>query len=89
MCRNIKTLFNFDPPATSSEIDEAALQYVRKISGFREPSELNKKAFFRAVKRVSSDTRELVNSLKTNSQPKDREVEERRARQRAAIRFGT
>jgi hypothetical protein len=88
MCRNIKTLFNFDPPATDEEIRASALQYVRKISGHTKPSQANEAAFERAVDRVAAVTRELVESLVTNAPPKDRELEAAKARARAAKRYG-
>ena len=80
MCRNIKTLFNFDPPATKEEIDAASLQFVRKLSGFNSPSKVNEEAFNNAV--------ELLKSLTTNAEPKDREVEAEKAHERAVKRFG-
>ena len=89
MCRNIKTLFNFDPPATDEEIREAALQFVRKLSGFNKPSKANEVAFNRAVEEVGTAARNLLDSLVTNVEPRDREVEAERARARAANRFGT
>ena len=88
MCRNIKTLFNFDPPATDEEIRASALQYVRKISGYTKPSRANEAAFERAVDRVAAVTRELVDSLVTGSGPRNREEEAARARARAAKRYG-
>lgn len=88
MCRNIKTLFNFDPPATDEEIRASALQYVRKISGYTKPSRANEDTFERAVERVAAATRELVDSLVTNAAPKDREEEAAKARARAAKRYG-
>lgn len=88
MCRNIKTLFNFDPPATDEEIQASALQYVRKVSGYTKPSQANQAAFERAVDRVTAVTRELMDSLVTNAPPKDREVEAAKARARAAQRYG-
>ena len=87
MCRNIRTLYNFEPPATDDEIRDAALQYVRKISGFTKPSHANEQAFQRAVDEVAEATLRLVNSLVTAAEPKDREVEAERARARAAKRF--
>jgi hypothetical protein len=87
MCRNIQTLFNFEPPATDDEIRDASLQYVRKISGFTNPSQANEEAFARAVDEVSAATRRLVDELVTNSPPKDREVEAERRRERGAKRF--
>jgi hypothetical protein len=89
MCRNIHTLFNFEPAATEEEVRDAALQYVRKISGFTKPSQANEEAFARAVDEVAAETRRLVDSLVTNAPPKDREVEAERRRARAAERFAT
>jgi hypothetical protein len=89
MCRNIKTLFNFDPPATDEEISASALQFVRKLSGFNKPSKANEAAFNRAIEDVSAIARTLIDSLETNAEPRDREVEAERARARAAERFGT
>jgi hypothetical protein len=89
MCRNIKTLFNFDPPATDDEIQAAALQFVRKLSGFNEPSKANEEAFNRAIQDVAGVARKLLDSLVTNAGPRNREVEIERARARNAIRFGT
>lgn len=88
MCRNIKTLFNFDPPATEDEIQAAALQFVRKLSGFNTPSKANEEAFHRAVQEVSVVARNLLDSLVTNAEPRNREVEIERARARNAKRFG-
>ena len=88
MCRNIKTLFNFEPPATDEEIQASSLQYVRKISGFTKPSKANEEAFDRAVDEVARISRELLENLVTNASPKDREVEAARRRERAAKRFG-
>jgi hypothetical protein len=87
MCRNIQTLFNFEPPATDDEVHDAALQYVRKISGFTNPSQANEAAFMRAVDEVTEATRRLVDSLVTTAAPKDREVEAARRRERGAKRF--
>ena len=87
MCRNIKTLFNFEPPATDDEVRAAAVQYVRKISGSTRPSQVNEAAFERAVEDVAAVTRRLVDSLTTSAPPKDREVEAAKARARAADRF--
>jgi len=87
MCRNIHTLFNFEPGATDDEVRDAALQYVRKISGFTKPSRANEEAFARAVDEVSAATRRLVDSLVTAAPPKDREVEAERRRARSAARF--
>ncbi|MFN7121178.1 MAG: DUF2277 domain-containing protein [Hydrogenophaga sp.] len=89
MCRNIKTLFNFEPPATELEIRDAALQFVRKLSGFNVPSHANEEAFDRAVAQVADSARELIQSLRTNAEPRDREVEAAKARARTAARFGT
>ena len=88
MCRNIKTLFNFEPPVTDEEIRAAALQFVRKLSGFNRPSQVNEAAFRRAVEKTTDVARELLHSLVTSAPPRDREVEAERARQRAAVRFG-
>lgn len=88
MCRNIKTLFNFDPPATDEEIREASLQFVRKISGMNKPSIVNEVVFNEAVEKVTGDARNLLNSLVTSSEPRDREVEAKRAHERALKRFG-
>ena len=87
MCRNIQTLFNFEPEATDEEIRNSSLQYVRKISGFTKPSHANEEAFARAVDEVSAATRRLVDSLVTVAPPKDREVEAERRRARSAARF--
>ncbi len=89
MCRNIKTLFNFDPPATDEEIQGASLQFVRKLSGFNAPSKVNEAAFNRAVEEVAAVARTLLGSLVTTAAPRDRAVEAARARSRAAARFGT
>jgi hypothetical protein len=89
MCRNIKTLFNFDPPATDEEIEAASLQFVRKLSGFNKPSKVNEEAFDRAIEKVTAIAKELLDSLVTNAEPRDREIEAERARARAAERFGT
>ena len=89
MCRNIKTLFNFDPPATDEEIHAASLQFVRKLSGFTEPSKVNEAAFNRAVEQVAVAARNLLDSLVTSAEPRNREVEAERARARAVERFGT
>jgi hypothetical protein len=87
MCRNIKTLFNFDPPATDIEVHDAALQFVRKLSGFNAPSKANQAIFAKAVEDVSAVARTLIDSLVTNADPRNREVEATRARERAKIRF--
>ncbi len=89
MCRNIKTLFNFDPPATDEEIRGASLQFVRKLSGFNTPSRANEAAFNRAVEEVATVARNLLDLLVTGAKPRDREVEAMRARARAAERFGS
>jgi hypothetical protein len=88
MCRNIRTLFNFDPPATELEIRDASLQFVRKLSGFTVPSKANEAAFERAVEQVAASARALIGSLVTNAQPRQREVEAARAKARSAARFG-
>ncbi len=88
MCRNIKTLFNFDPPASDEEIHASALQFVRKLSGFTKPSRANQAAFDRAVDQVALAARELVDSLVTQAPSKNREEEAAKARARAAKRFG-
>ncbi len=87
MCRNIRTLYNFDPPATEEEIRSAALQYVRKISGFNKPSRANEEAFASAVDAVSAISSQLLAELQTTAQPRNREVERDKARARAAERF--
>jgi len=89
MCRNIKTLFNFEPPATELEIRDASLQFVRKLSGFTVPSKANEAAFERAVAEVAASARTLIDSLVTTAAPRDREVEAAKARARSAERFGT
>ena len=89
MCRNIKTLFNFDPPATDEEIRAASVQFVRKLSGFTKPSKANETAFDRAVQDVSGIAHELLASLVTNSPARNREEEAAKARARVAKRFGT
>ena len=89
MCRNIHTLFNFEPPATDEEVRDAALQYVRKISAFTKPSHANELAFARAVDEVADASKRLLGELVTSAAPKDREVEAERARARAAKRFAT
>ena len=88
MCRNIRTLFNFDPPATDDEIRASAEQFVRKLSGFARPSKANEAAFARAVTDISAVARRLVDSLETTSPPRNRETEATKARARAAQRFG-
>jgi hypothetical protein len=89
MCRNIKTLFNFDPPATDEEIRAASLQFVRKLSGFNHPSRTNEAAFARAADDVAVVARILINSLVTSAEPRYREVEARRVRARTLARFGS
>ena len=89
MCRNIRTLFNFEPPATEEEIRASALQFVRKLSGFNRPSKANEAAFARAVEKVTEAAHELIASLVTDAPPRDREVEAAKARARAAERYGT
>ena len=88
MCRNIKTLFNFDPPVTPEEIQAASLQFVRKITGFTKPSQANEAAFLAAVDEVAQVSTRLLQSLETNSPPKNREEEAAKAKARAAERFG-
>jgi len=88
MCRNIKPLFNFDPPATDAEIRDAALQFVRKISGSTRPSRTNEAAFNRAVERIAEASGELLDALQTSQPSRNREVEAAKARERAAARFG-
>lgn len=89
MCRSIKTLYNFEPPATEQEIRAAALQFVRKLSGFSVPSRANEQAFERAVDEVASTAARLIDSLVTTAGPRDRAVEAERAKARSALRFGT
>ncbi len=89
MCRNIRTLFNFDPPATDEEVRASALQYVRKLSGFTSPSRANQETFERAVEEVASATRTLLDALVTSAPARDREVEAQKARARAARRYGS
>lgn len=88
MCRNIRTLFNFEPPATELEIRDASLQFVRKLSGFSVPSKANEAAFERAVEEVTASARQLIQALVTTAQPRTREVEAAKVRARAALRFG-
>ena len=88
MCRNIKTLFNFEPPATELEIRDASLQFVRKLSGFNVPSSANEAAFEHAVQEVAAATRGLMRTLVTHAGPRDRDVEAAKARARSALRFG-
>ena len=89
MCRNIKTLFNFEPPATELEIRDAALQFVRKLSGFTLPSKANEPAFDRAVEEVAASARTLIRSLVTSAEPRNREIEAERAKARSLARFGS
>ena len=88
MCRNIRNLYNFKPPATDEEIHASSLQFVRKLSGFNRPSHANEEAFNRAVEAVSHAARELIDSLVTTAPPRDREIEAAKARARSAARFG-
>jgi hypothetical protein len=88
MCRNIKTLFNFEPPATEAEIRASALQFVRKLSGFNKPSQANEQAFDRAVEEVSAAARRLLSSLHTHAPTRDRATEAEKARERSRLRFG-
>lgn len=88
MCRNIKPLFNFEPVATDEEIRNAALQFVRKVSGFQKPSETNQKPFDKAVEEISKTVRHLFNSLETSAEPKNREVEAEKAKLRSQKKFG-
>jgi len=89
MCRNIKVLFNFDPPATDEEIRDAALQFVRKLSGFHHPSQVNEEAFDTAVDDTAAIAKKLLNSLTTQAEPKNREEEAAKAHARAVARFGS
>ena len=88
MCRNIKLLFNFDPPATTDEVQASSLQFVRKLSGFTKPSKANEETFNLAVTRVAAAAQEMLNSYITNAPPRDRETEAERAKARSAARFG-
>jgi len=88
MCRNIKLLFNFDPPATTDEVRASSLQFVRKLSGMNKPSQANEEAFHLAVERVAAAAQEMLNSLVTTAAPRDRETEALRAKERAVKRFG-
>ncbi len=88
MCRNIKVLFNFEPPANDAEVHDAALQFVRKISGFRTPSQANQAAFDAAVDQITAASRALLDTLSTTAPPRDRDIEAARAKARAARRFG-
>jgi hypothetical protein len=89
MCRNIRTLFNFEPPATENEIRASALQFVRKLSGFTHPSKANEPAFARAVEEVAEAARRLIDSLETSAPARDREIEAEKAKARARERYGT
>ena len=88
MCRNIKTLFNFDPPATTDEVQASALQFVRKLSGMNKPSRTNEETFYLAVERVAAAAQEMLNTMVTTAPPRDRETEAVRARERSIKRFG-
>jgi len=88
MCRNIRTLFNFDPPVTAEEVQNASLQFVRKISGFNKPSKANEAAFLTAIDEIAEVSSRLIRSLETNAPPKNREEEATKAKARAAARFG-
>ena len=88
MCRNITTLFNFEPPATEDEVHAASLQYVRKVTGFNKPSKTNEAVFYSAVEDIARISERLLASLETTASPKDREVEAARAKARSALRFG-
>ena len=88
MCRNIKTLFNFDPPATTDEVHASAIQFVRKLSGMNKPSKVNEAAFDLAIERVAAAAQEMLNSLQTTAAPRDRDVEAARAKERSLQRFG-
>lgn len=88
MCRNIKTLFNFEPPATDAEVHDASLQFVRKLSGFTIPSKANEAAFEQAVEEIAASARKLMHSMVTSAEPRNREVEAERAKARSAARFG-
>lgn len=88
MCRNIKTLFNFEPPATDDEVHASALQFVRKLSGMNKPSKANEDTFNLAVERVSAAAQEMLDALVTNATSRDREIEAERAKERAAVRYG-
>lgn len=89
MCRNIKTLFNFEPPVTEEEVKAASLQFVRKITGFNKPSKANEAAFFAAIDEITEVSRRLLHALETTAPPKNREEEAAKAKARAAVRFGT
>lgn len=89
MCRNIKTLYNFEPPTTDEEIQAAAIQFIRKISGFNKPSSINEVAFQTAIDEITKSSKKLLDSLVTNAPPKDRETEHQKAQERNRLRFGT
>jgi hypothetical protein len=89
MCRNIKTLFNFEPPATDEEIRASAVQFVRKLSGFNKPSNANEEAFDIAIEEVTSSAQKLIDSLVTNAPARDRDIEAEKAKERSAARFGS
>lgn len=89
MCRNIRTLYNFEPPATDEELYAASLQFIRKLSGYNKPSKANEVAFNRAVVQVAATARMLIDTLETNAEPRDRAVEAARAKERSARRFQT
>lgn len=89
MCRNIKTLYNFEPPTTDEEIKAAAIQFVRKISGFNKPSTFNEAVFQLAIEEITKASKNLLDSLVTNSPPKDREIERQKAQERNRLRFGS
>jgi hypothetical protein len=89
MCRNIRTLYNFEPPTTADEIHDAAVQYVRKVSGMQKPSQANEVVFERAIAEIEAATARLLDELVTSAPPRDREIEAERRRARAAVRFGT
>ena len=88
MCRNIKTLFNFEPPATTDEVNASSRQFVRKLSGMNKPSKANEEAFELAVERVAAAAQEMLNTLVTTAPPRDREIEAAKAKARAALRYG-
>ena len=89
MCRNIKTLFNFEPPATTDEVNASALQFVRKLSGMNKPSKVNEEAFELAVERVAAAAQEMLNTLSTNAPPRDRDEEAAKAKARSAARYAS
>jgi hypothetical protein len=88
MCRNIKTLFNFDPPATTDEVQASAIQFVRKLSGFNKPSKANEEVFYLTIERVAAAAQEMLNTMTTTAPPRDRETEAMRAKERSVVRFG-